>query len=182
MTPAASKQGDQLCFSVNAHVSVVGMVIVVGERPADALRQVSGHAHHQVSTPFQHPHHLGNGRVVVEDMFQDLGADHQIKDIVLEGQAIDIRRKGARLPAATFPELLDEAQPVSGLADVIESDVSPNGHNVSESGGGAHVTAGAAPHVQDPEARLYGQSIKIDGDHEWPLGKPRRSFQPPAST
>ena len=57
-------------------------VIGTAEHPAYPLREVPGHAHGEQSAGFEYPFNLFQHAVVVDNVFEYLGADNLIKAII----------------------------------------------------------------------------------------------------
>ena len=75
-------------------------VMSTAEHPAYPLRKVPGHAHGEQSAGFEYPFNLLQHAVVVDNVFEYLGADNLIKSYYLQGRwSPDARTKSQRLDA-----------------------------------------------------------------------------------
>src|SRR5215475_1743239 len=84
LEPGRAQLGLQLGPGVDADVAARRVVVVVGQPPADPLRQPGGHGHREQPAGPQHPGDLGDRARVERNVFQHLRGDHPVEGTVAE--------------------------------------------------------------------------------------------------
>src|SRR5215470_10176774 len=84
LEPSGAQLGLQFGPGVDAHVAAWRVVVVVGQPPADPLRQPGGHGHREQAAGPQHPGYLGERALVERNVLQHLRGDHPVEGPVAE--------------------------------------------------------------------------------------------------
>ena len=151
--------------AVDADVSTLVGVVLVGQCPAHPLRQPAGNRDCQGATWFENTDEFCNGRVVLRDMLEDLRRDHTLETAVgvgqVEGVALDHlgpRRCGhLTLVLHRLQDLVDVVE-VGGIL-VERDDVGPTAVGLEG------MPACAAAHIDHLGAGADVQPIEVDGQH-----------------
>ncbi len=93
LNPMGFQKPYQRSFTIDADMAIRCLVIGRGERPADSLREITGHADNQQSSWFEYPDDFPDGGGIVGYMLQNLRADDQIEDSICKRQPGDIRNR-----------------------------------------------------------------------------------------
>jgi len=162
---AADDLVPQLARPVDAHMAAFVGVIFVGKQPAHPLGQPSRDRDRQCATHFEDPDQLGDGGVVLRDVFEDFGGDDAVKCPVGVRQPQRVtenhprRRRRGRLSRLGHRTQDGVDGPQFGCIAV-------EGDNVGTAPVGLErMPAGAAPDVNDLGGRPDTEPVKIDRQH-----------------
>ena len=115
----------------------------------------------------QHPGELGHDRLVVEDVLEDLGADHPVEGPVREGELEGIALHGGdpRRVEVDLPRLRPGPEGRPDLDDLVPAGV--QGHDGGPPAGElVGVAPEAAAEVEDEVTGLHAQDVEVSGQHQ----------------
>ncbi len=167
--------------AVDAHMALVGLVILMGERPADPLRIPAGHADDQGTAGLQYTHDFACGAAVVGDVLQNFAADDDIEGLTVEGQGQGVGGRQAPVAAAMGPQAVVELEAIAGRDQIITVAIRTDGGDAVMPVGRRRVPSVAAADVEHVVAASQAGPPEISGDHGSPRGRrPRFSPRPAA--
>ena len=156
---------DQLLVGVDPDVAARGVVVVVGELPADHLGQPARHRDGHRAAGAQHPDQLVDRLDVGGDVLEHLGGDDPVELAVGERQRERVALLDVGLGAlGHLAGLLHRGEQLEHAGELVG--VLVEGDHVGAAA--VHlegVPAGAAAHVEDPVAGLQAEPVEVNGQH-----------------
>ncbi len=134
--------------AVDAHMALLGLVILMRERPADSLRIPAGHADDQGSAGFKYTHDFACGAAVVGDVLQNFAADDDIEGLAAEGQGQGVGGRQAPVAAAMGTQAVVEFKAVAGRDQILMVAIRTDGGDAVMSVGRRRVPSVAAADVE----------------------------------
>ena len=149
----------------DAQVPARHVVIVVGQRPADSLRQPRRDRDRGDSAWPQHPGYLADRALVVRNVLEYLGRDDDVEPVVRERHHGRVAGRGRnRRRALQLACLGHGGRDRRYLLQLAVISVQRDDLGAAPRGL-KRVPAGAAPEVEEPRSRLDGQSCEVNGQH-----------------